>query len=73
MPRQFLIVQPWTQHLTRRFIDATVVSEHDTVEDAYAALDAIAERMAAHGGKSDAVNLFIVDDRRRPVIRPNLH
>ena len=49
---------------------ATVQSFHDTVDDAYAWLDAIAEKLPRDGAPSDYLELYVVDEQRQPVARP---
>ena len=49
---------------------ATVQSIHDTVDDAYAWLDAVAEKLQRDGAPSDYLELYVVDEQRQPVARP---
>jgi len=56
MSPRFLIIEPWTHNLSRRFIDATVVSEHATAAEAFAALDALAERMPRRVSRRTCLN-----------------
>lgn len=65
-------VQPWG-HGACRFVDATAVSYHATAADAYAALDALAARMAATGVAPDSGELIVVDDARQTVRRSYSH
>ena len=63
----YYLVQPWGRD---RFRQATVTSIHDTVDDAYAWLDAIAEKLQRDGAPSDYLELYVVDEQRQPVARP---
>ncbi len=63
----FYLVQPWGRD---RYRQATVQSIHDTVEDAYARLDAIAEKLQRDGAPPDYLELYVVDEQRQPVTRP---
>ena len=65
----FLLVQPWGKDRNR---EATVVEIHETVTDAYAALDKIAERLQRNGLPGDELEMHIVDDQRQPVARPGV-
>lgn len=67
MPMPFHLVQPWGRD---RYRQATVQSIHDTVDDAYAWLDAIAEKLQRDGAPSDYLELYVVDEQRQPVARP---
>ena len=61
----FYLVQPWGRD---RYRQATVQSIHDTVEDAYARLDAIAEKLQRDGAPPDYLELYVVDEQRQPVV-----
>ena len=50
----FYLVQPWGRD---RYRQATVQSIHATVDDAYARLDAIAEKLQRNGAPPDYVEL----------------
>ena len=63
----FYVVQPWGRD---RYRQATVQSIHDTVEDAYAQLDAITEKLQRDGAPPDYLELYVVDEQRQPVARP---
>ena len=65
----FYLVQPWGRD---RYQQATVTSTHDTVEDAYARLDAIAEKLQRDGAPPDYLELYVVDEQRQPVARPGV-
>ena len=65
----YYLVQPWGRD---RYRQATVTSIHDTVDDAYAKLDAIAEQLERDGAPSDYLELFVVDAERQPVPRPGV-
>ncbi len=62
----YSIVQPWGRD---RYRQATVQSVHDTVDDAYARLDAIAEKLQRDGAPRDYLELYVVDEQRQPVRR----
>jgi hypothetical protein len=49
------------------------VSEHATVLEAFAAIDALSAQMVRTGAPGDMVELIVVDDRGAPVARPNAH
>ena len=65
----FYLVQPWGRD---RYRQATVQSIHDTVEDAYARLDAIAEKLQRDGAPPDYLELYVVDEQRQPVVWPGV-
>ncbi len=65
----FYLVQPWGRD---RYRQATVQSIHDTVDDAYARLDAIAEKLQRDGAPPDYLELYVMDDEREPVARPGV-
>ncbi len=44
----------------------------DTVDDAYARLDAIAEKLQRDGAPPDYLELYVVDAGRQPVTRPGV-
>ncbi len=64
-PMPFYLVQPWGRD---RYRQATVQSIHDTVDDAYARLDAIAEKLQRDGVPPDTLELYVVDAERQPVL-----
>ena len=47
-----------------------MTSIHDTVDDAYARLDAISEKLQRDGAPPDTLGLCVVDTDRQPVARP---
>ena len=63
---KYLLVQPYADG-PQRFERATVVSTHQTVDGAFAALARHASRLEEFGIRSDAIELFVVDEERRPV------
>ena len=65
----FYVVQPWGRD---RYRQATVTSIHDTVDDAYARLDAISEKLQRDGAAPDTLELYVVDTDRQPVTRPGV-
>jgi hypothetical protein len=64
------IVQPYGRDEPR---EATLVSEHRTVADAFAELDRLAAQMIRTGVSPDAVRLIVVDEEGRVVSRPAAH
>jgi hypothetical protein len=70
MARSFKVVQPWGRDRGR---EATIISEHASALEAFAALDALAERMAQTGAQSDAIALLVVDVAGNQVARPGAH
>ena len=54
MLANFKVVQPWGPNKAR---DATIVSVHQTADDAFAEIDRLADRMIATGAHSDSVEL----------------
>ncbi len=62
----FYLVQPGGRD---RYRQATVQSIHDTVDDAYARLVAIAETLQRDGAPPDYLELYVVDEQRQPVTR----
>ena len=65
----FYVVQPWGRD---RYRQATVTSIHDTVDDAYARLDAISATLQRDGAPHDYLELYVVDTDRQPVPRPGV-
>ncbi len=65
----YYVVQPWGRD---RYRDATVVGIHETVTDAYDALDKIAETCQRHDVPDDWLEIYVVDAERQPVIRPGV-
>ncbi len=66
----FKVVQPWGNRVAH---EATVLSEHPTVTEAFAAIDALAARMQETGAPSDAVHLVVLNSAGRIVYRPGTH
>lgn len=62
----FYVVQPWGRD---RYRQATVTSIHDTVDNAYARLDAISVKLQRDGAPPDTLELYVVDEQRQPVAR----
>ena len=67
---KYRVVQPWGPDKGRQ---ATFQSEHATVAEAFAALDALSAEMVRTGAPSDAIELIVVDDDGRPVTRSSRH
>ena len=57
--RSTRVVQPWGSDKGRQ---ATLQSEHATVAEAFAALDAISVKMVRTGTPSNAIELVVVDE-----------
>ena len=66
----FRVVQPWGPDKGRQ---GTVQSEHNTIAEAFAALDSIATEMVQAGAPGDAIELVVVDELGRVVPRPGTH
>ena len=64
----FRIVQPWGPDKSRQ---ATLISEHATVEEAFSEIDRLAAQMIRTGAPSDAVELLVIDASDRLVRRPD--
>ena len=65
----YYLVQPWGRD---RYRQATVVGIHETVTDAYDALDAIAEKLHRDSAPDGYLEIYVVDEERQPVIRPGV-
>jgi len=68
MTATFFVVQPFRDGPDRYRL-ATVISEHETAEQAFAELERLAERLDASHVPPDALEFVVVDQRRRPVHR----
>lgn len=66
----FRVVQPWGPDKARQ---ATVISEHDTVAEAFREIDRLSSQMVRTGAPSDAVALLVVDSAGQLVRRPGAH
>ena len=66
----YRIVQPWGRDIGRQ---STLISEHATAAEAFAALDGLTTRMVTTGARSDAVTLLVVDAAGTVVPRPGAH
>jgi hypothetical protein len=67
---RYRVVQPWGPDAGTQ---STVISEHASPADAFAAIDALAEQMARTGAPSNAVQFVVVDDAGAVVRRPGTH
>ena len=65
---KYRVVQPWGSDKGRQ---ATLQSEHATVAEAFAALDAISVKMMRTGTPSNAIESVVVDENGRQVERPD--
>ena len=66
----YRVVQPWGED---RAHEATLISEHATVADAFAEIDRLSAQMVRTGAPSNAVEFVVVDDASRIVQRPGTH
>ena len=66
MPKPFLIVEPCVDG-PRRLHHATVLSEHETAEEAFAELARLPERLQQCGIAPEGFQWIVVDAARRPV------
>jgi hypothetical protein len=63
-------MHPWGPDKGRQ---ATLQSEHATIAEASAAIDAMRAQMARTGAPTDAIELVVVDEDGRQVARPGTH
>lgn len=63
----YRVVQPWGRD---RAMQSTLISEHSSAAQAFAAIDALAERMIRTGAPSNAVEFIVIDPESRIVNRP---
>ena len=69
----FYVIQPWQQDPRRKYEHAgQTLSEHRTVTEAYAALDAIYDRLHHEGLPLDTLEVYVVGEDTRPVPRPGV-
>lgn len=66
---RFKIVQPWGADKARQ---STVVSEHESADEAFHEIERLAYEMVRRGVPSDAVELIVVE-RGRIVQRAGIH
>ena len=59
--------QPWGRD---KYREATVVSVHETLSDAYAELDRLADTLERRAVPEGDLKIYVVDEQRRPVPRP---
>ena len=64
---RYRVVQPWGRDKARQ---AILLSEHLTLERAFAVIDRLAAEMARTGATSDAVELIVGNDRGEIMRRP---
>ena len=67
----FLIIQPYTER--DRLLTAILVRWFETAAEAFAELDRLADRLHGFDIPGDAIEMLVVDERRRPVERTNLN
>ena len=63
----YRVVQPWGRD---RATQSTLISEHLSAVQAFAAIDALAEQMMRTGSPSNAVEFIVIDPGSRIVNRP---
>lgn len=56
--RLYRVVQPWGRD---RAMQSTLISEHSSAAQAFAAIDTLAAQMMRTGAPSNAVELIVVD------------
>jgi len=67
----FRVVHPWGTDKVRQ---STWLSEHETVESAFAEIDRLSSQMLRTGAPSDAIELVVVEmERERIVGRSGTH
>ena len=67
---KYRVVQPWGRDRGR---EASVLSEHATVAEAFEAIDAIAAQAVRTGAPSDALEVLVADEHGNVVSRPATH
>jgi hypothetical protein len=63
------VVQPYGV----RVGEWTLLSEHESAQEAFAAIDRLSERMLRTGAPSDAIEVMVVDEQGVTVARPGVH
>jgi hypothetical protein len=63
----YRVVQSYGRDIGR---EATTITEHRSIADAFAEIDRLADEMARKGARSDFVRLIVVDDNGEIVPRP---
>lgn len=66
----YRVVQPWGR---KRGRDATTLSEHSTLQEAFAEVDRLAEQMRRTGVPSDAIETLVVNSQGEVIPRPFTH
>jgi len=66
----FRVVQPYGRDRGR---EATLISEHATLAEAFAAIDRIAEKLERKGTRPDYLELIVVDGLGTIQLRPVAH
>ena len=69
-PLTYRVVQPWGPDKARQ---SMFLSEHPTIEEAFAEIDRLAERMASTGAPSNATELLVIDADGMIISRPATH
>lgn len=66
----YRVVQPYGRHISTQ---STLISEHPTAADAFAAIDQMVAQMIRTGAPSDAIELIVIDSAGHRVMRPGAH
>ncbi len=64
---RYCVVQPWGRD---KYREASIVSLHQTPEEAYDELDLLVEVMSRSRGSGDRFDAYVVDEQRQAVPRP---
>lgn len=63
---RYYVVQPWGRD---KYREASIVSMHQTAEEAYDELDVLVEVMSRSLGSGDRFEAYVVDEQLQPVPR----
>ena len=63
----YRVVQPWGKNYDTQ---SAVLGDHATVAEAFAQIDRMTAQMVRTGAPSNAVELFVIDDRGSVIRRP---
>jgi len=66
----YRVVQPWGR---KRGVEATLISEHTSINDAFATIDRIALEILRTGAAPQSIELLVVDEHGEIQSRPDLH
>jgi hypothetical protein len=67
---KYRVVHPWGPDKGRQ---ATLQSQHDTITEAFAAIDSMRARIVRTGATGDVLELVVVDEGGNVVPRPVTH